>query len=79
MLFLHGYGESPDTCEMSADELRTALSKAGCELAPWLAGFVKLQGAAAMAPIVDKDYREMCISGDFDAYNWYQTTRALSM
>jgi histidine triad (HIT) family protein len=71
VLFLHGYGESSLMSGMSTDALTKALSAANVEFLPVPDGFHKLKNKLDFEPIVDKEYRAMCQSGDLEAFSWY--------
>ena len=71
MLFLHGYGESSTIASMSTAALTKALAAAKVDLLPVPDGYHKLKDKSDFNPIPDPDYKEMCLSGDLDAFAWF--------
>lgn len=51
--------------------LKKALQTRGIALDASLDGFVKLQNIEEFAPIVDPEYRKMCLNGSIEAFAWY--------
>ena len=71
VLFLHGYGESTMTAEVSTRTLKQELSKKAVELLPLHNGSAQLSAGHEMVAIADPEYRAACESGAIEAYGWY--------
>jgi hypothetical protein len=77
VLYFHGFGESPEIATIATEALNEAIKGAGAELLALPAGFVKLETAESMQPIVDETYRNMCIDGKLESRAWYPLVKGL--
>jgi predicted esterase len=70
VLYLHGYGENGLIASYATLGLTAALAPRGFAIDSQLEGYIKLESDEDLDPIIDKEYMEMCKSGEFEAYAW---------
>ena len=72
VLFLHGYGESSVMAGMSAAALKRMCELKELELLHIPNGWIKLKTDFEFMPVDDPEYREMCKSGELEAFAWWR-------